>query len=178
MQDISTLEKQFNRTSISINDFSQAEKYLEFLSKAELPQLDILRSSLLVAAIISYARPFSDNNAHEKATGKLKVSEKEIRQVIGKRGLELHKKVLGLRNRAIAHSEYDMNPTRLVEKHVGEHGFVLTSRFFNILGEEIDPNLFLKLSQKMGLLISARLFTLVDKIKPGESNLPEPKGKE
>lgn len=169
MQDMPTLDKQFNRTRISINDFEQARKYLEFLSTADLSQLDILRSSLLVAAIISYARPFSDNNAHEKAAGKLKVSKKEIRTLVGKQGLELHEKVLDLRNRAVAHSEYEMNPIKRVEKTAGEQGFVLQSRFFNILGEKIDPNLFLELSRKMESLMRERLVTLNDKLNIAES---------
>ncbi len=172
MRDVYTLEKQFNRTRISINDLEQAGEYLDFLINAGSPQPDILRSSLLVAAIVSYARPFTDNNAHDKATGRLNVSDKEIRQLVGKQGLELHKKILDLRNRAIAHSEYDMNPTSRVEKHAGEHGFVLKSRFFNILGKELDYNLFLNLSRKLKGYLDGKLFDLNDKLNTAESKQP------
>jgi len=54
------LERQFNRTSISIKDLDQAIKYLIRLNEIPVNSSDFeVRSALLVAAIISYSRPFS-----------------------------------------------------------------------------------------------------------------------
>jgi len=55
------IEKQFNRTRISINDLDQAIKYLKYLNQNTINSDYIIRSALLTAAIISYSRPFSDN---------------------------------------------------------------------------------------------------------------------
>ena len=105
------LEAQLNRTNISSKDFSEAE---DFLNAYRDDLSETLRRALLVSAVIAYVRPFSSNSGGSKrlATGTLVGSPKSI---LGSEEFRLHEKILGLRNEAIAHSDYDRRPTRFVQ---------------------------------------------------------------
>ena len=158
------LERQFNRTSISIKDLDQAIKYLIRLNEIPVNSSDFeVRSALLVAAIISYSRPFSGNSEDEFATGTPKFGkneQREIKDMIGEEAIAFHKMVIDLRNKAIAHSEYKKNPTRRLKEYPMENGFLTISRHFDILSVDLDTSYFLKLAEAVKKVLVNKLYTL------------------
>ena len=158
------IEKQFNRTRISINDLDQTIKYLECLNRITSHEDDIIRSALLIAAIISYSRPFSENRSDKLSVGIQKFGQdekKEIKNEIGEETFAYHKKILGLRNKAVAHSEYATNPTKRSKNYSNKKGFVITSRFFNVLSlNDFDPIIFQKLAECVKKILVNKLYDL------------------
>ncbi len=137
------MEAQFNRAHISERDFEEAYTYLSSYTE-DLP--DPLRRALLVATIISYARPFlsSDGGSAGQATETLSGNPGKI---LTKEENSLHKRVLTLRNEAVAHSDYKIKAVSRVQAL--ETGFLTQSRLHDVLSERIDINLFLSITKKM-----------------------------
>src|SRR5882672_9425779 len=143
MPDALKLEAQFNRANISSKDFDEARDYLRAYSE-ELPES--LRRAVLVSAIVAYSRPFTSNDSGTAglATGTLTGNPKGI---LSSEEFRLHKKILSLRNEAVAHSDYDRKPTRFVER-IGT-GFITESKPFDVLSESIPVHTFLAMCTKM-----------------------------
>lgn len=158
MPDPLKLEAQFNRANISNKDFAEAEDYLHAY-RDELS--DILKRALLVAAIVTYARPFTTNDGGVEgfSTGTLTGNPK---QILSDEEFMLHEKVLRLRHETIAHSDYDRRPTRFVET-VGT-GFLTKSKPFDVLSETIDIAAFLGMCTKMKNHCTDTLFCLSGKL--------------
>jgi hypothetical protein len=139
------LEAQFNRLSISGKDFEEAADYLKAYSD-ELSET--LRRAVLVSAIIAYARPFTTNKGGTErlATSTLMGNPK---QILSSEEFILHDKILGLRNEAVAHSDYDRKPTRLVDGIGIGRGFLTRSKPFDVLSEKISIATFRAMCKKM-----------------------------
>ena len=114
-------ERQTNRLSISANDLEQAISFLEELcSSAERTDgdySDIVRESLLLSAIISYSRPFSRNEIDKTAKADPTVLNETI-EFLSEEEWTLHRKILCLRNKAVAHSEWSWNRTSMSNQGV------------------------------------------------------------
>lgn len=147
-----SVEKSFNRARISEKDFEEAGAYLEALKN---DHSDVIRRSLLIAAIIVYSRPFSNNKNHDKATNAIVGKPKRI---LSEKGYELHERIIGYRNKAIAHSDFEKNPTSTSERM--ENGFVGWSRKFDVLGEPIDIDLFIEIQKSMRSHAVNKIFEL------------------
>ena len=113
--------RETNRLSISVRDFEQSMRFLR-----ELPALygadieickDTVRESLVLSAIISYARPFSRNEKDEAAKADPKITG-DVLEDLSAQERTLHDKIMNLRNKAVAHSEFAFNPTKLTEEGV------------------------------------------------------------
>ncbi|MBP0713513.1 hypothetical protein ABXK61_09330 [Burkholderia sola] len=102
-------EAKFNRLSIAVRDF---EKCIEFAEEAKgHSQSSLAYEAIVFAAIVCYYRPFSPNErGPAEATSKLELGDFAN---LTAPETELHEKCKRLRNKAIAHSEYKYNPTRL-----------------------------------------------------------------
>ncbi len=102
-------EAEFNRYSISLRDFESASEYAGLAAMRR--KNDYIKEALLMATIISYARPFSPNQ--HKTDIKDATSRLSIDTFIGLTNEQqaLHGELIELRNKAIAHSEYARNPT-------------------------------------------------------------------
>lgn len=137
---MATLEE-FNRLSISIGDLEQAVAYAERASTT--PRSDISHQALLLSAIICYFRPFSQNerSAAARATTALRITD--FTTLSGPEQ-ELHNQCKRLRNKALAHSEWEMNPTAL-----DEGSGMITSRPFDLLANAPDPAKLASLARKM-----------------------------
>ncbi len=137
------MSETLNRANLSRKDFEEAEDYLRAY-RDELP--DSLKRAVLIAAVITYARPFTENNR-----GTLKLATATLtgnpKQILSDEEFMLHKTVLSLRNEALAHSDYDRKPTRFVAR-VGT-GFLAKSKPFDVLAEGINVATFLSMSVKM-----------------------------
>jgi hypothetical protein len=155
------LDAQFNRLTLSAHDFSESQEYLGAYSERLSP---VVQAALLNSAIVCYARPFTANNP-----GKTDASTSSLpRGVLKQLNTEqkyLHRKIVTLRNEGVAHSDYDLKPTRRVPR--GDSGAMMWSKPFSTLAEGIDIekfkvlarlleheciNRFISISQKLGRL--------------------------
>lgn len=135
------MEKSANRVSISEKDFAESISYLQEFNKHEN---DVVKRSLMISAVVAYSRPFSNNEKSAYATNTVVGNPKKI---LSTEGYELHKKIIEYRKKAIAHSDFENNPTRAVKR---QPGLVLSwSKKFDILGEQIDSSLFLEIAEAM-----------------------------
>ena len=157
---ISQLNAQFNRTHISELDFKEAEEYLRSLRGKRLMPV---QRALLLSAIIAYCRPFTQNETtpNPKATPQLAINaakELEPDEYL------LHTRLLELRHKALAHSEYSRKPTGRVMATAT--GYMTSSKPFDVLFERIDRKHFQVMCHKLSLYCSAKLFELNRKLGP------------
>ncbi|MBZ5560708.1 MAG: hypothetical protein LAO77_25930 [Acidobacteriia bacterium] len=100
----------FNRHSIAAVDF---EKAIEFATAAQKhPANSVEYEALLFAAVVCYVRPFSSNEQSSDAPAASRLSAAAI-DGLSEPERQLHDKCCVLRNKALAHSEFALNPTRL-----------------------------------------------------------------
>ncbi|NOZ10041.1 MAG: hypothetical protein GXP09_03180 [Gammaproteobacteria bacterium] len=147
-------DSQFNRVSISTKDFQEAQEYLGELSEG---QSAVVQRGLLVAAIVSYSRPFTTNRSGEKsrATNTL---QSNMLKVLSKSAKELHEKILGLRHTGVAHSDFDRKPTSRVPFEGS--GVLIRSKTFNPLSEGIDIEMFKEMAKNMESCCVTKLIEL------------------
>ncbi len=136
------LSAEFNRWTLSRRDFEEAQSYLNAFNSSMDP---IVQRALLSAAIIAYARPFSHHHAHPKAEQKIKLPA----DFFDAESLDLHERVLTLRNKCIAHSDYDRKPTARIP--IDSTGVMTRTKPFNPLYEGIDIVSFRDLNKRMEL---------------------------
>jgi len=147
------LEKQLNRANISEKDFEEA---LEYLNPYQKYQFNINNKALLVAGIISYSRPFTNNKGDiDKASNVLSVN---LNKAYTGDELSLHYKIISYRNEAIAHSDFKRRPTRLTKSD--SNGFVTMSKAFDIQSEFIDIEMFKAICKKMKKYCTEKMFEL------------------
>lgn len=144
----------FNRANISIKDFEEAENYLKEYSTEHSA---VLQRAVKVAAIIAYARPFTINKGGDNSLSTPTLKARPDR-ILDERELVLHKRVIELRNKGVAHSDYELRPTRIVEKR--KHGFLTVSQGFDVLSENIPIDQFLSICDKMKRHCVGVLFNL------------------
>jgi hypothetical protein len=161
MPDAPKLEARFNRASISRKDFAEAEVYLRAYSD-ELSET--LRRALLVAAIVAYARPFTSNDSGIEGLATVRLTGNPKR-ILSSEEFRLHKQILGLRNEAVAHSDYNRKPTWLIER-LGT-GFRTKSKPFDVLAETIPIDTFLAMCMKMWNHCTGTLYRLSRELPPG-----------
>lgn len=127
-------DKILNRYSISVRDFEKAKEFI--CAAKEHPPSSVEYEALLFAAIVSYYRPFSPNERgnSSKAESCLRLEEFDS---LTREQKELHEKCKILRNKALAHSEFNHNPT----KFNPETG-AFASKPFSLLSQNFDLNLF------------------------------------
>ena len=134
------LNAQFNRVSISLQDFREAHEYMEaWDSQYPTP----VRRSLLTAAIIAYSRPFLDSMGQEQSTPKVTLSVPSLTEP----QKELHKQIVALRKEAIGHSDFNRKPTKRIRSQStgNSGGFTIRGHHFDVLDEGISIEHFLQL---------------------------------
>lgn len=134
-------EQKLNRYSIAVRDFEKSRAYV---CAARTHNTDTIEyEALLFAAIVSYYRPFSPNEKNEKAAKKGMPIDAASRLQIEEFGQltkvekEFHKKCEWLRNKALAHSEFAVNPTKFKPQTK-----IFSSRSFDLRSENIDLQTF------------------------------------
>jgi len=138
-----TTAQEFNRYSIALFDW---EKSLAFATEARShPSNSTAFEALLFAAIVCYYRPFSPN---EKGANPPAASHVRIEDFPTLSGEEqaLHENCKSLRNKALAHSEFTFNPTRLCET-TG----IIASKPFSLLSQPFDLEALVHLISKLEL---------------------------
>src|SRR3546814_2517582 len=129
-------DRQFNRAYISMRDMDRCIESLECAASALESKDYKAARALITAAVVCYARPFSGNIDHPRAIAhpsfKLSTLSPEERA--------LHKHVLELRNKVIAHSDAERNPVRLNSS--SSTGWVAGSKIYDPLAEaELIPQI-------------------------------------
>jgi hypothetical protein len=108
-------KKTLNRLTISRHDF---EKCLDFLTELPVQEYaSVVYEGLLLSAIVFYARPFSGNERGNSPDAESKVDATVIDGLAADER-ELHDQIVQLRNKAIAHAEWQYHPTNFTERNV------------------------------------------------------------
>lgn len=134
-------DQDLNRYSIAHFDFTKALEY-GMAAQKHLPNT-VEYESLLFAAIVSYCRPFSPNEKDRNAPAISQLSIEEFPSLSTKQR-ELHELCKTLRNKALAHSEFSFNPTRL-NPATG----VISSKPFSLVTVPFDLEGFLHLTRRL-----------------------------
>lgn len=158
------LERQFKRMIISEADFKETFAYLETLEYLHpyAPYYRSIKQGLLVAAIVSYARPFLNNkgdDASSQLPGKplstLNANEKEF-----------HKLIKDLRSKVVAHSDSDSKPVgSLGFPESGGYSTMYTPTGGVLASAEFDINDFKNLAFKMMMFCKEKARTIAERIK-------------
>jgi hypothetical protein len=137
-------ERDFNRYSIATFDLDKA---IEFATEARLyPANSVVYEALLFAAVVSYSRPFSGNEKSADAPAAAGLTTAIVGALSGSEQ-KIHDTCRTLRNKALAHSEFSLNPTRL-RASTG----VVVSRPFSLLSPPFDLDGFIQVAAKMKLI--------------------------
>lgn len=131
----------FNRVNLSKLDFHEASLYLEVLNSDGMHPT--VQRAVLCASIVAYARPFRKNRGGQQAAETLALPEAFLSDA----EQELHDKLLMLRDRGIAHSDFDLKPTGHIP--LGRPGVMTWSLPFNPLYQQIDITSFRALVAKL-----------------------------
>jgi hypothetical protein len=122
------------RYSISVRDFEKAQEYVCAARKHLLGSLEY--DALLFAAIVSYCRPFSPNEKSKLAMATSRLRIEDFGPLTDpEKGL--HERLEELRNKALAHSESELNPTKFHPQTK-----VFTGRSFSLSNETLDLDAF------------------------------------
>lgn len=114
----SKLRKSLYRLVISKQDF---ERCARDLNSSQGPKVEeSAKSAFLLSAVIHYARPFSPNETHAKARADSRI-DPQVLLGLNFRELALHRKIITLRNKAVAHAEWKYNKTVLRKNRILEH---------------------------------------------------------
>jgi hypothetical protein len=147
MQPNSDDERRFRRTYISKHDFARA---VEFVSAARNHDVaTIEHEALLISAIIYYARPFSGNEQKPKkdrdppSDARLDESLAEFKEDPEEGAL--HDRIVKLRNKAVAHAEFDNYPVMLT----GAEQRTVVSRAWHVVDEKLDLVRFHRIAKEM-----------------------------
>jgi hypothetical protein len=137
------------RTHISVHDFETAAKFAK--AAKGYPASAVEYEALVEAAVIRYARPFSSNEkpGKGKADARLRVNAADI--LTSQADMDLHKRVITLRNKMVAHAESEFYPTTLLDP-VGASrasGFAVASKRWHILEEDIDLDALARIADVM-----------------------------
>ena len=147
-----TREMEANRCAICARDCDAAMEYLD--ACLELKDKDVdsgtsefftHREGLLIAAIVSYSRAFTESRGEPFAAPKLKVNLGKVFSNDSSK-IELHKLILNRRNKAVAHSDWQYHRSELRE--VTEKG-VLRKNSVVMYGEGIDIGIFRNIAEEM-----------------------------
>jgi len=155
------MEAQFSRAHISKRDFEEAQDYLRAF-RDEYP--DSVKRALLVAATVSYARPFTENDPGDKrqSTATLAI---RLKKLLTPEEISLHEKLIAIRHEAVAHSAYLKKAAKRVSGV--DSGFLVKAKPYDILAEPIDRQLFLALSTKLANHCFDSMYALNKKLSSG-----------
>lgn len=132
-----TSSQELNRYSIACLDWENA---LAFATEAQKHvQNSIVVDALVFSAIVCYYRPFSSNERKKNAAAKSQLRIEDFPPLTVDEQ-EIHDTCKILRNQALAHSEFEFNPTWLNPKNG-----VISSRPFSIHSQRFNISSFIKL---------------------------------
>ncbi len=136
-------EPQFNRYSIALFDFDKAAEYAEGAARHCANTLE--HEALIFAAIMCYCRPFSTNERSKDPPAVQRLTLEDFATLsLSEQERNLHDECRKLRNQALAHSEWNRNPTKF-NKPSG----VISSRPFSLFTNRPDIQALANLSKRL-----------------------------
>lgn len=157
-------KKAHHRAMIAVFDFNEVRYYLESIA-AETP--DRLKIAAILAAIISYCRPFQKSNEGKNKNSHQKINLKP-ENVLTKEEYEFHKKIIVLRNSVIAHSDFDYKKSIILSESNSSYSFSVHETHLYLV--QINESVLHKISDKFGMATQMEAFNLYEKIKKEEGN--------
>jgi hypothetical protein len=151
------------RTHISAHDFETAEKFARAANN-HLPAT-IEYEALVECTIIRYARPFSSNERRDgrgKSDPRLTVNVEQI--LTNQSDIELHQRLITLRNKMVAHAESEFYPTKLLDpvETSRASGFAVESRRWHVLSENLDLDSLARIAELMRRACMSQMLDWVD----------------
>jgi hypothetical protein len=151
------------RTHISAHDFETAGSFIQ--AAKNYPPSAIEYEALVECAVIRYARPLSSNERRGsgKADARLSVNVQQI--LLSQGDVDLHNRIITLRNKMVAHAESEFYPTTLLDP-VGTSrasGFAVASTRWHILGENLDLDAFARIAEAMRRACLNQMLDWMDK---------------
>jgi hypothetical protein len=106
--------KAATRWAMAQRDLREADRYLSLLASLDLQRegeesVATIKRALLSSAIVAYCRPFGSNKGAGIATKQICIDD------FASVDVSLHKKLVDLRNKAVAHSDADVVPVQLLD---------------------------------------------------------------
>lgn len=143
------------RTNIAAHDFERASSFIEAAAKHDIATLE--HEALLINAVILYARPFSNNEAPGNRNPPAdRFIEVDAASVLGD-DYALHERIRDIRNKAVAHAEWEHYPTDRQPVAGTGHGIVMQSRRWHIVNERIELEAFGRIALTMRRLCQNRV---------------------
>jgi hypothetical protein len=157
--------KTLNRTHIAKRDFKRAGEFIEAAQRHDISSLEY--EALMLAAVIYYARPFSNNEAlsdkNPPSDRRLKVDAAALLGV----DHELHEHILHLRNKAVAHSEskyYYLRIFRSADPSLRGRQIAIKSGHWHPFNEQIDLVAFQRIAHALRTYCRLGRFVLADAV--------------
>jgi hypothetical protein len=144
----SDIRRRFNRAHISRRDFKKAIGFIGAAMKHDPASIEY--EALMVSAIVYYARPFSGNE-RGKTPPSDPYLEVDVAQLLGDDDFRLHDRIVKMRNKAVAHSEFDKYPVQImaVPEPNSDAGFTASSQSWHVLNERIDLDVFKRIAEAL-----------------------------
>jgi hypothetical protein len=135
------LVKEATRLAMANRDLLEADGYLRALSDLPKPSNDLeavtaIEKALLSSAVVAYCRSFGGNNGAGIATNQISI--KFFTSV----DVSLHKTLMEIRNKAVAHSDADIVPVQILDHD--QSGLLVVAELPFILADKVSPQVFLK----------------------------------
>ena len=143
------MDKTLTRVHISARDFDKALKFIEAAGKHDVSAIE--HEALLLSAILCYGRPFSGNEKGDGAKADSNLSVVDPAAVLGA-DVELHERVIRMRNKVVAHSESEHYPVSSFPPSIGEPGVRsagFVSRSWHPVNEQMDLEAFARIAKAM-----------------------------
>lgn len=112
---MSNTKRTLNRLTISRHDFEKCQQFLE--QRPNHTYGTAAYEALLLCAIVFYARPFSNNEKDSNAEAEPRVDNTVLDQLNSEEQV-LHKRLVLLRNKVVAHAEWAYHPTGVTDNAV------------------------------------------------------------
>ncbi|HEX4375694.1 MAG TPA: hypothetical protein VHZ99_00925 [Steroidobacteraceae bacterium] len=165
-EEVSVLERDIQHVYFSRRDF---HKTTQFLGAAIACDNAVVREALLISAIISYNRPFS-NTAFRRPNASTRLLTDLASERLPDASRDMHNKVLALSKRAVNGFTPEAAPVELEASRRGRSLRMLftphrtCSGNWTILREELDLSAFIKVAEEMQERCSEQLLVLSEQL--------------
>lgn len=152
------MSKRLTRAHISLRDLRKAATFLEQAEKYARKRVNarpLELEALLLSAIVSYAKPFTNNEARgQNSTADRRLTIDAAQVLNAADDLRLHEDILKMRNKVVAHSDSEYYPVRWIPGVRGMRGSLYHSQTWSVMHEPLDLDAFARIVKKMSAACS------------------------
>jgi len=136
--------KTLRRTHIAAHDFERAHEFIEAAAQHGVATLG--HEALLACAVVHNSRPFSGNEALcTKNPPSDRFNHVDAAKELGS-DLAPHKRILEIRNKAVAHAGWDYYATDRIELVPSTAGVGMQGKWWHIVNEQIGLEAFARIA--------------------------------